>query len=399
MEKRYVRKDGAPVWAMMVVSLVRDARGKPLYTIGQMLDIEARKRAELALRASQACLANAQRIAGLGDWEWHIGEDAMHWSEETHHIYGLPPHEFAATFQAFLDRVHPDDRKLVQRALDRALRLRQPYDIDHRILRPGGGERVVHEQAEFVFDDNGKPQRMVGTVQDITERKRVELDLIRSREQLRSLSAYHEHLLEEERKHIAREVHDELGQLLTALKMDLSLLRLRFGEHPALAEKIEQMRQLVERTINVVRHVSSNLRPAALDLGLVAALEWLAEDFSHRWEIRCQVNIAEDRIPLDSSHAIVVFRVVQESLTNIARHAEATEVRISLLWVDSELHLFVQDNGKGFDPELVRKQPGFGLLGMRERVLSLDGSLHIDTAPGKGTTVVIEIPVAIEEPA
>jgi PAS domain S-box-containing protein len=394
MEKRYLRKDGTPAWALMVVSLVRDSKDTPLYIIGQTLDIETQKRSEQALRASRASLANAQRIASLGDWEWHVRDNNMHWSDETYQIYGLATGDFAATFEDFLERVHPDDRTPLQRTLERAMRTRQPMHIDHRILRPDGSERVVSEQAECVFDAAGHPERVVGTVQDITERKQVEMDLIRSREQLRSLSAYHEHLLEEERKHIAREVHDELGQLLTALKMDLSLLRLRFGDLPELGAKAEEMRHLVERTINVVRHVSSNLRPAALDLGLAAALDWLAEDFRHRWEISCKVKIAEEQIPIDSAHAIVIFRVVQESLTNIARHAEATEVIISLLWVEKELHLFIQDNGRGFDPGLVRRQPGFGLLGMRERVLSLEGRLHIDTAPGKGTTVVIEIPIA-----
>lgn len=248
--------------------------------------------------------------------------------------------------------------------------------------------------SQFLFQGE---RIFIAIARDISERRRTELALLNSRQQLRAMSAYQEALLEGERKHIAREVHDELGQLLTALKMDISLLRLRFGGDPGLRQKAEEMRALVENTIDVVRHVASNLRPAALDHGIVPAIEWLAEDFSHRWEMSCAVSVQGEEVVLDDALATVVFRVVQESLTNVARHAQASEVMISLRRGDQGLSLLVQDNGRGFDPAVVRRTRGFGLLGMRERVLALGGTLHIDGVPGKGTTVTIELPLHSDE--
>lgn len=397
MEKRYIRKDGQVVWVLMVVSLISDKHGRPLYSIGQAIDIDRQKRIEDDLRASRTSLANAQRIARIGDWEWDPAENTASWSEETFRIFGLQAECSEASPDAFFAIVHPDDRAKLQNALNAALSQHALFSIDHRILLPDGGERIVHSQAEVLFGPNGNPLRVIGTVQDISERKQIELALLNSRQQLRAMSAYQEALIEDDRKHIAREVHDELGQLLTGLKMDISLLRLRFGSDPALQQKAEEMRALVEKTINVVRHVASNLRPAALDHGIVPAIEWLAEDFSHRWEVPCAVSVQGEEVVLDDAHATVVFRVVQESLTNVARHAQASEVIISLRRGDQGLSLLVQDNGRGFDPAVVRRRQGFGLLGMRERVLALGGTLRIDSVPGKGTAVVIELPFHSDE--
>ncbi|MFA6444126.1 MAG: sensor histidine kinase, partial [Sterolibacterium sp.] len=230
-------------------------------------------------------------------------------------------------------------------------------------------------------------------IRDISERKQAEVALMESQQQLRSLSVYQEGLLEDERKHIAREVHDELGQLLTALKMDISLLRLRFGQDPVLLEKVEGMQTLVGKTIGVVRQVASNLRPVALDLGLVPAIEWLSKEFGQRWDMSCNIDLSGDEIALDEATATTVFRVVQESLTNVARHAQASEVTISLHY-GNRLLLKVKDNGCGFDSSVVRKLRGLGLFGMRERILALGGTLKIDSSPSMGTTLVIELPVS-----
>lgn len=236
-------------------------------------------------------------------------------------------------------------------------------------------------------------------VQDISEIHHAQEAMAESRYKLRALAAHQEDMLELERKHIAREVHDELGQLLTALKMDLSLVRLRFAENRPLLGMIEEMRTLVDRTINVVRQVASNLRPAALDLGLTPALEWLVDDFAKRGSIRCILDAGDGEIVLDDSQSTAVFRVIQESLTNIARHAQASEVTISLRASGGRLQVVVKDDGRGFDTEVVGKTRGFGLFGMRERVLALGGTLSIGSAPGKGTTVTIELPLMNSEPS
>jgi len=292
----------------------------------------------------------------------------------------------------FMDITHPDDLPANLRFRRDLLAREFPsFQLEKRYLHKDGREIWALMVVSTVEDKNGKPLYTIGQMLDIDQLKRAEQALIESRQQLRSLSVHQEGLLEEERKHIAREVHDELGQLLTALKMDISLLRLHFGQDPALLGKLESMRTLAERTIQVVRDVASNLRPAALDLGLVPAIEWLAKDFSQRWDISCNIDLSGDEIDMDDVTATTVFRVVQESLTNVARHAQASEVTISLQCGKRSL-LRVKDNGCGFDPAVVRKLPGLGLFGMRERILALGGTLKIDSGSGIGTTLVIELP-------
>ncbi|HZX33311.1 MAG TPA: sensor histidine kinase [Rhodocyclaceae bacterium] len=221
----------------------------------------------------------------------------------------------------------------------------------------------------------------------------VEAKLALSRQKLRDLSAHNEYRLEQERRSIAREIHDELGQLLTALKMECSLLRRQYPDDPLLQKKIETMRSLLDNTIGVVRHVVSNLRPPALDHGIIPAIEWLAEDFSLRWEMPCRLELDADDILLDDTRATALFRIIQESLTNVARHAAASEVVISLGRQESLLRLTILDNGCGFDPAVVAKKPGFGLQGMRERALAFDGTMRVASAPGAGTAVTVVIPL------
>ena len=228
---------------------------------------------------------------------------------------------------------------------------------------------------------------------DITERKRIEQELFESREQLRELSAYMEAIREEERKRIAMEIHDELGQLLTALKMDVSLLKMHLANDSNAARKTDDMRELVEKTIWMVRNVVSHLRPAALNFGIVSALEWLAEDFGRRNGIPCQFRINGSEPVLSDAHATAVFRIVQASLTNVTRHAGATRADVTLTRSASALELHVSDDGCGFDQEAARKGEAYGLLGMTERARLIGGSLLIDSALGTGTAVSIHIPL------
>lgn len=273
---------------------------------------------------------------------------------------------------------------------------RHVWESVHR--RRDGSTFPVLIDASEVRDACSDELCRVVNVLDISEHKQVEQALLRTQQQLRALSAHHETMLENERKRIAREVHDELGQLLTALNMDVSLLGMKFGHHPEILQATTGMHQLVERTIAVVRHVASHLRPAALDLGLVAAIEWLAEDFRLRWETPCTVVLPDedDCLDLDERLATAAFRIVQESLTNIARHALARQVSITLTRRADALELTVVDDGRGFHVASATSRAGFGLLGMRERVLALGGRLDLRSQPGQGTRVHIELPLNLK---
>ena len=184
LEKRYLHADGHPVWAALSVSAVRDPGGRPLYLIAQMQDITERKEAEARLRRSQARLAEAQRMAGIGNWEYDLTTKEVTWSDEVFRIYGYDPQEYVPTFDRLLEMVHPDDRHLLTEHLEAAVERGEPYDFEHRVILPDGAERVVHRRARVVRDGEGRALRMLGTVQDVTERKRAEEEIRRLNEDL-----------------------------------------------------------------------------------------------------------------------------------------------------------------------------------------------------------------------
>jgi PAS domain S-box-containing protein len=243
------------------------------------------------------------------------------------------------------------------------------------------------------YDANGKVQSGLSIWRDISDRKEVEQRLRDSYDILRELTSRRETAREEERKRIARELHDELGQQLTALRMGASTLRIRFGpDNPELTEQVQKLLELADQTMQVVRNAVSLLRPGALDAGISAALEWLTAEFSRGTQIAYSLSVPDETLPLAEERAIALFRIVQESLTNVARHARARHVSVTLERVGNDCLLQVRDDGCGFDPVATRKR-SFGLAGMKERMLMLGGNIDIVSAPGKGTTIKVELPI------
>ncbi|HWP82730.1 MAG TPA: response regulator [Bacteroidota bacterium] len=239
--------------------------------------------------------------------------------------------------------------------------------------------------------------------EDITERKKAEELLRASREQLRQLSAHLQSVREEERTRIAREIHDELGQSLTALKIDASLIekkiyQLNSPELQSILEKIKQMNGLIDATLIFVRKLAVELRPGILDdLGLEAAIEWQANEFQNRTGIRCEYQGQTRKRSIPPDHATAVFRIFQETLTNITRHAEATRVWVSLEITHNQLVLEVQDNGKGIAEQDMSKPLSLGILGMKERALLLGGELLFSGSFGSGTKVTLTVPLQDEK--
>lgn len=265
------------------------------------------------------------------------------------------------------------------------------------ICRRKDGSEFPGELTFSVLTQSRSPLHMV-VISNISERIRTLKSLEESRQLIRELAAEHENTRENERKHIAREVHDELGQLMSALRMDISFLNLQFGKQlPELADKVTEMKKLADRAILGVRHVATVLRPEVLDWGLILAIGWLRDEFTKHTGIPCSFYCNLDEVNMPEAKLTLIYRIVQESLTNITRYAQATEVRISLEFAETQYLLRIQDNGCGFDPEQIGTRRSYGVLGMRERAITLGGELVLDSAIGRGTVVCARVPFNLAE--
>ena len=271
---------------------------------------------------------------------------------------------------------------------------RQRTFVNEFYCKRKDGKDILCRMRAARIGDKLKEKRIVITYEDITEKRQAEEELKRSREQLRNLSAYLQSAREKESTRIAREIHDELGQSLTALQMDVSWLGIQLPEgHTRFMDKIRRMETLVNATIDSVHRIITELRPILLDdLGLTAAIEWQAQEFQERSGIVCDVDMNCVDSTIDKDLATTLFRVFQETLTNVGRHSGATAVRVRLVQEDHELRLEVGDNGKGITRKQVSNPRSFGIMGIRERVNLWNGSVHITGKRGRGTTVTIQIP-------
>ena len=365
-------------------------------------DISARKRFERELSQSELRLKDAQKIAHLGSWEWDVNSDEQRWSEELYRIFGYDPHKMAMTHEISFNAIHPEDQEYVTRMVWESLETNDDYNIDFRVIRADGAMRFLNSQARLYRDNQGRPQRMVGSVLDITDRKNIERELQESEQQLRRLTAELLIAQEAERKRIAGEVHDELGQSMTVLK-----LRLRTIEKQLLKDQIKLKGECLDLLgyadgiLKSVRRISRDLTPSILeDLGLSAAVRWLVDNFKENLD----VNIALQAVPIDSlvpkNLQINIYRILQECLTNSGKHAEAQNITVSIRQQQDAMLFTVEDDGRGFDPEQLfsEKAPaqGLGFTTMRERALLLNGKLDISSFPGRGTRITLQIPMDSE---
>ena len=291
--------------------------------------------------------------------------------------------------QTIYDFVFSEDLKEMPFQMDE-LAAGKTATSERRMRRKDGSVIDVEITARIIAQD-----RFLAFIRDITERKKVQQELLRSREELRQLSNHLENIREEERIHIAREIHDELGQHLTVIKMDISRLGKKIAGNEVLEKEVQEILEMINTIVATVRKISSELRPSMLDdLGLVAALEWYSRDFSKKTGIKTWFNTIVEEMELPDKTKTGLFRIFQESLTNVARHAEAIEVNISLYKKDHKLSMVIHDNGKGFDAVETMGKRTLGLLGMKERALMMGGEFIVNSSPGNGTE--IEVSVSLE---
>lgn len=365
------------------------------YLVVYLSDATERRRARAALEESEARLKGiAGNVPGLvfrlERPSPEAPSDFAFISEGSEQLVGYPPAAIMAHDFGIRSLVHPDDRAAYHRTQDAAIAAAGDWQWQGRILTRDGRVRWADIKASARQLGDGHVV-WDGVVWDISDNKAIELELAESRAQLRELSAHLESVREEEKARIAREVHDELGQVLTVLKLETSMCELAFaGLDPGLQARLDSMKKLIANLFQLVRDVATALRPPILDAGLGSAIEWQARRFEARSGIACLVQVPEQLPKLADAKAVGLFRVLQEALTNVLRHAQAHTVEIALSVEGDELCLRISDDGRGFDTRAPRAQ-SFGLVGMRERVLMLGGSLSIDSHPGEGTTLSVRV--------
>jgi len=388
-EMQIKRQDGSLLWVSASARAVYDAQGTLGYYEGIMEDITVRKQAEDGLRkfahvveqsADTVIITNPDGIIEYVNPAFEL-------------LTGYTREEAIGKKPGILKSGDHDNQFYEQ--LWRTIRSRGVFRAVFTNRKKDGELFNEAETITPITDAQGDIAHFVSVGRDITERVQAEEQLRRSRGQLRALAAHLQSVREEERARIAREVHDELGQVLTGLKFDLAWLARGLPvDSMALREKTRGMLSLVDSTIHTVQRIFTELRPSVLDeLGLVAAIEWQAQEFQRRTGIECHVSTELTDLSLAGETSTAFFRICQESLTNVARHADATRVTVRLIADDAHLILSVKDNGKGITEQERTRAASLGLLSMQERAFLLGGELTIVGEPGGGTTVTVRMPL------
>lgn len=386
VEYRVQTKNGGWIWIhnRAVMTYRKDG---VRYADGVVSDITERKKSEEAIRKSEERFHLIARATNDVIWDWDLVANNLWWNESFKTIFGYRVDEIEPGIESWTSRIHPEDKERVLRdthaVIERGGRF---WSAEYRFRRADGSYATILDRGYVVHVQDGKPVRMIGAMIDITERKRAEDALTEYAKRLRSLSGQLLEAQETERRRIARELHDEIGQSLTAIKLQLH------GSKRLSDRRMEECIQMVDQALSQVRNLSLALHPPELDeLGLVATLRWHLDRQAHAANLIS--NFSADPLParLPPDLEIACFRVAQEALTNVIRHAHASEVSIELRQRESELHLTVEDDGEGFDVGAARSRAiqgtSLGLVGMQERAELAGGRLELDSAPGEGTQV------------
>jgi PAS domain S-box-containing protein len=385
------KTDPSRLWTMNFVPLP-DERGDVIGGMVIARDVTDQRRAERQLRASRRQLAEAQRIAQVGSWEWELGSDSATMSEEMARILGLPPGSELSMHDIVTRFVHPADLDRVLAHMERIPTDPSPFTLEHRIVRDDGSVRSVLVRGEGVVDEDGRVTRFIGTDQDVTERRRAEA------ERRRLLARVYEAQEGQDRR-LAADLHDGHVQSLAAIGFKLEQARLRLGASgsPEVDELLWQVTKDLSDEVTSLRRTIGRLRPLVLvEDGLEAALREEAKSACNRAALAACEVVSELEGRLDPVVETALFRVAQQALANIVEHAEATHALVAIECSDRHLVLRVSDDGRGFDPDhvqVIADIAHFGLIAMRERVEALGGRFRVTTAPGKGTVVEARLPL------
>ena len=384
-ETLHVHRDGTQM-LMEVHSRIIESRGRE-FILNVERDITERHKREEEIKKLSAAIEYSPSIVMIMD------RDAVieYVNDKYVELTGYSADEIIGKNMREIDLQPLKEQRKMWRALVRG----QDWYYEYLNGKKDGELYYEATSISAIKDKNGEITHFVRVGTDITEKKRTEGDLQRSEQQLRELSNHMRQIREEERKSIARNIHDNLGQSLTALKIDMSWLIKRLtDEQLPLIEKANEMATMIDQNIQTVKKLSSELRPEVLDiLGLAAAIEWYADEFSQRTGIKCVLSLGEEDVALEEEYFVDCYRILQEALTNVSRHAGASRVRVNLKQEPDKLIMQIRDNGKGISKKDWDETRSFGLMGMRERANSIGGKLEIKSNPGKGTVIKLTVPM------
>jgi PAS domain S-box-containing protein len=393
IETQFRGKDGQLIYGLISARAL-EFNGE-LCIVGIVNDITEQKRVEEALRKTQNQLKIVFDTVPALIWLKDTNEKYVAVNKAYLHTFNLAEEDVIKKMDYDLfprelaDQFVSDDREVLSSGKPK-INIEEHFPVGSGEWRWNLTNRMVY------YDEDDNATGTIGFALDITDRKRAENALSKSEKRLRALSGRIQSVREEERVNIAREIHDDLGQQLTGLKLDLGWLLLRLKpDQSELKEKAKTMGQLIDQTVQTIRRISTELRPRILDdFGLIAALEWQAQEFTKKTGIPCRFRSSILKLNLKADPSIAVFRIFQEALTNVARHSQATHVEVSLNKTVQGLTLSIQDNGQGISDREIARSKSLGLLGMRERSLIFGGTFDIKGQKGKGTTVILRLPIA-----
>jgi PAS domain S-box-containing protein len=385
-------KSGRKIWISIQLQPQRDKQGKlaGYFVIG--IDNTERRKSEEQMLHNQKLLLQAERIAGLGSWETNLKTGVSMWSDEMYRIFGWDTENVVPTVGPQLSTIHPDDTEYVLNSIKDTVEGNGDFDLEHRIVRPDGSIRMIHSQGQLVKNNLGEPEKLVGVVHDITDMKRAEEQLRNHQAQLAEERVEHQRQIaratintqEKERSDIGKELHDNVNQILASAKLFLSSPFLEGDEREKFTLKAAEH---IHMAIEEIRKLSKSLvSPSAADLGIIETINDMIADIRWAQKMEIDFNYAGiDETKLDNGLKLTIYRIVQEQMNNILKHAEATQISITLKEHGKKLILTMFDNGKGFDPESRRR--GIGLNNIINRADVFNGKVDIESAPGQGCMV------------